>query len=103
MTHILQMQMLKIDVMVTISVLALIISFFSFVVIYNKAVKNSVNKNDVDNVEIKMKKYIDDKEVILNDKSRALHHRIDSIEKKTSDDISHIRSMTQSIYDHLMK
>lgn len=81
------LQILKIDAMVAISVLALIVSFFSFIIIYNKAVKNSVNKSDVDNVEIKMKTYVDDKDRIQAEKTRAVHHRIDEV--KTDNDKAH--------------
>ncbi len=51
-----------------ISTLLLIISFFSFVFIYNKQQKNRVDKDDLD----KMKQYIDQQD-------RSIHHRIDEV------------------------
>jgi len=113
MTHLLQMTLLKIDIMVAISILALVISFFSFLVIYNKAVKNSVNKTDVDNVEAKMKTYVDERDKIFNEKSRALHHRIDEfksdnsmehdrIRRESADLIMNMAKQLDAIYNHLL-
>lgn len=82
--------------MTAFNALTLILAFFSYVIIYNKSVKNSVNKKDVEDSETKMKNYVDSQD-------RAIHHRIDGIEKKTSEDIAHIRTMTQEIYNHLLK
>lgn len=80
MTLLLQVPVLKIDIMLAVSLIALLLSFFSFVVIYNKAVKNSINKADVENVKAEMKTYIDDK-------GRALHHRVDDL--KTDNEKAH--------------
>lgn len=113
MTHLLQTTTLRIDTMLLISVLSLIISFFAFIVIYNKAVKNSVNKSDVDSVENKMKSYIDDKDKIQLDRSRALHHRIDDfksdndkdhdrIRRENADMIMGMSKQLDAIYNHLL-
>ena len=110
----LQIETLKIDVMVLINALALIVSFFAFVVIYNKAVKNSVNKIDVENVKNEMKSYIDDKEKIQLDRSRALHHRIDDfktdndkdhdrIRRENAEIINNMAKQLDAIYNHLLK
>ena len=100
--------------MVFINASALIVSFFAFVIIYNKAVKNSVNKLDVENVKNEMKSYIDDKERIQLDRSRALHHRIDDfkidndkdhdrIRRENAEIISRMAKQLDDIYNHLLK
>jgi len=109
----LQITTLKIDTMLLISVLSLIISFFAFVVIYNKAVKNSVNKSDVDNVRNEMKAYVDDKEKVQIDRSRALHHRVDDlkidndkdhdrIRRENADMVMGMAKQLDAIYNHLL-
>lgn len=85
----LEIQTLKIDAMTAFNALTLIITFFSFVIIYNKSVKNSVNKKDVEDVKTEMKTYVDDKDKSQLDRARALHHRIDDF--KTDNDKEHDR------------
>jgi len=86
------MTSLQIEPTTALNFVVLVIQIIVFVFMYQKKIKNTVDQNDLD----KIKSYVDSQD-------RAIHHRIDGIEKKTSEDISHIRSMTQSIYDHLMK
>ena len=113
MTHLFQTATLRIDAMLMISVLSLIISFFAFVVIYNKAVKNSVNKTDVDSVRNEMKAYVDDKDKVQCDRSRALHHRVDDlkvdndkdhdrIRRENADMIMGMSKQLDAIYNHLL-
>ena len=90
------LQILKIDAMVAISVLALLVSFFSFVIIYNKAVKNSVNKTDVDCVKTEMKTYVDDK-------TRALHHRLEEQKNDNEKDHDRIRQESLMLVSNLEK
>jgi len=109
----LQIETLRIDVMVLINALALIISFLAFVFIYNKAVKNSVNKLDVENVKNEMRLYIDDKDKSQLDRSRALHHRIDDfkidndkdhdrIRRENAETIDTMARQLDAIYKHLL-
>lgn len=86
------MTSLQIEPTTAINVTLLIIQIIVFVFMYQKKIKNTVDSNDLD----KLKNYVDNQD-------RAIHHRIDGIEKRTSDDVAHIRQMTQSIYDHLLK
>jgi len=114
MTHLLQSTtLIKIDAMMFISVASLVISFFAFIVIYNKAIKNSVNKSDVDSVENKIKSYVDDKDKIQLDRSRALHHRIDDfksdndkehdrIRRENADMVMGMSKQLDAIYNHLL-
>lgn len=110
----LQIQTLKIDVMTAFNALTLIITFFSFVIIYNKSVKNSVNKKDVEDVKTEMKTYIDDKDKSQLDRNRALHHRIDDfkidndkdhdrIRRENAETIQSMAKQITAIYDHLLK
>jgi len=109
----LQITTLKIDTMLLISVLSLIISFFAFVVIYNKAVKNSVNKSDVDNVRNEMKAYVDDKEKVKDKEIRGIYHHIqehkddnskehDRIRRDTADMVMGMSKQLDAIYNHLL-
>ena len=110
----LQIATLKIDIMMFVNVMSLIISFFAFVVIYNKAIKNSVNKSDVESVKTEIKLYVDDKDKIQIDRSRALHHRIDDfktdnaqdherIRRENAEIISSMAKQLDAIYNHLLK
>lgn len=109
----LQITTLKIDTMLLVSVLSLIISFFAFVVIYNKAVKNSVNKSDVDNVRTEMKTYVDDKERIKDKEIRGIYHHIqehkddnskehDRIRRENADMIMGMSKQLDQIYNYLL-
>ena len=82
--------------------LAAIASTYISIKAYNNTKEKEVAKQS-DVIELKNcvgkkadKSYVDQQD-------RAIHHRIDGIENRTSEDIAHIRSMTQSIYDHLLK
>lgn len=101
-----QETMLKIDPMAMISIAALILSFFSFLVVYNKAVKNSVNRADMDEMEKDIKTNFDEK-------IRGVYHRIttsesandkdhDRIRKEFSDRVSGMEDKLQKIYDYLL-
>lgn len=86
------MTSLQIEPTAALNLVVLIIQIIVFVFMYQKKIKNTVDQNDLD----KIRNYVDSQD-------RAIHHRIDGVEKKTSDDIAHIRSMTQEIYNHLLK
>ena len=86
------MTSLQIEPTTALNFIVLVIQVIVFVFMYQKKIKNTVDSEDLD----KLKSYVDNQD-------RSIHHRIDGIERKTSEDIAHIRSMTQSIYDHLMK
>lgn len=109
----LEIQTLKIDAMTAFNALTLIITFFSFVIIYNKSVKNSVNKKDVEDVKTEMKTYVDDKDKSQLDRARALHHRVDDLKNDNDKDHDRIRrenadmimgmsKQLDAIYNHLL-
>lgn len=86
------MTSLQIEPTTALNFIVLVIQIIVFVFMYQKKIKNTVDSEDLD----KLKNYVDSQD-------RAIHHRIDGIEKKTSEDIAHIRTMTQEIYNHLLK
>jgi len=86
------MTSLQIEPTTALNFIVLVIQIIVFIFMYQKKIKNTVDQEDLD----KFKNYVDSQD-------RAIHHRIDGIEKRTSDDIAHIRSMVQIIYEHLMK
>lgn len=86
------MTSLQIAPTAALNLVVLVIQIIVFVFMYQKKIKNTVDQDDLD----KIRSYVDSQD-------RAIHHRIDGVEKKTSEDIAHIRSMTQEIYNHLLK
>lgn len=104
--YIMQETMLKIDPMALVSIAALILSFFSFLVVYNKAVKNSVNKADMDEMEKDIKTDFD-KQI------RGVYHRIDASEsindkehdrmrQEFSNRVTGMELKLNQIYDYLL-
>lgn len=82
---------LQINPMEAINFILFIIALIGFIFMYNKEQKKKIDSDDLE----KLTKYVDQQD-------RALHHRIDGVEKRMSDDIIHIRNMTQQIFDHLI-
>lgn len=113
MIYFLQTQALRIDAMTAFNALILVITFFSFVIIYNKSVKNSVNKKDVEDVKMEMKIYVDDKEKIKDKEIRGIYHNLqehkdnnskdhDRIRRENADMIMGMVKQLDQIYDHLL-
>jgi len=71
---------------VIISAICLIISIFSFVIIYNKAVKNRVDKEELKELQT----YVDRQD-------NFLHHRVDSIEKRLDEGIATLQHDVKEI------
>lgn len=57
-----------------ISSILLLISFITFVIAYNKAIKNRVDKSDLTD----LKSYVDQQD-------RSLHHRVDEVNSSVKD------------------
>lgn len=104
--YLMQETMLKIDAMVPVSVAALVLSLFSFIVVYNKAIKNSVNKADMDKIENEIK-------IAFDKEIRGVHHRIDKSESDNDKDHERLRdefsnrvggmeTTLKQIYDYLL-
>lgn len=113
MIYFLQVQTLKIDAMAAFNALTLILAFLSYIIIYNKAVKNSVNKKDVEDVKMEMKIYVDDKEKIKDKEIRGIYHNLqehkdnnskdhDRIRRENADMIMGMAKQLDQIYDHLL-
>jgi hypothetical protein len=99
--------------MTAFNALTLIVTFFSFVIIYNKSVKNSVNKSDVDEAKNEMKTYVDDKNNIKDKEIRGIYHHIqnmkddnnkdhDRIRREYSDILTGMSKQLDLIYNHLL-
>jgi len=75
-----------------VNFIALLISVASFVVVYNKAVKNRVDKKDLDDLKCHVDKNDDE-----------LSGRIDKIDYRVNTDIHEIRKMVTDIYKILIE
>lgn len=82
---------LQIDIMQVVNTLLGITGIIAFIFLYNREQKNKVDKDDLKD----LKTYVDQQD-------RSLHHRIDRVEKKMSDDINKMGSQIQAIYEHLL-
>ena len=82
---------LQINTMEVINFCLFMISLVTFIFMYNREQKKKIDSDDLD----KLTKYVDQQD-------RALHHRIDGVEKKMSDDINKMGSQIQAIYEHLL-
>jgi hypothetical protein len=70
----------------------LLISVVSFIYLYNKGVKNRVDKDDLK----EFKDYVDKQDGEICD-------RVSRIEKRVADDIKELRETTNKIYEILIK
>lgn len=87
----LQITTLKVDVMVLISTLGFIIAFFMFLIAYNKLVKNTVNKKDLEDSKNEMKTYVDDKEKIKDKEIKGIYHHIQEYKDDNSKEHDRLR------------
>lgn len=83
---------LQISPAALINVILLIISIVTFVIAYNKAIKNRVDKSDLTD----LKSYVDQQD-------RALHHRVDDTNKKVDDAVHEVNRKLDLILQKLIK
>lgn len=77
---------LNIDPQLAYNAIVLLISAGGFVVMYNKTIRNRVDKDDMS----ELKRYVDQQD-------RSLHHRVTDLEKHLEDDIKELRGTTNEI------
>lgn len=85
---------LDIDTVNVISTLALIVSLAGFIIMYNKSVKNTIDRKDLD-------KQKEDLSSDYMDKFRAVHHRMDGIERINESDHIKIRDEMDRRYESI--
>ena len=74
-----------------INVILLIISIVTFVIAYNKAIKDRVDKSDLTD----LRTYVDQQD-------RTLHHRVDEANKKFDDSVKEVNGKLDLILSHLL-
>lgn len=84
--------MLSLRIELVISTILLIISIISFVIMYKKAVKNQVDKRDLDDLRV----YVDRQDKITDDK-------VNRLEQHMREDISEIKRGQETILNHIMR
>jgi hypothetical protein len=67
--------------MTAISSLLFVIELFAFIMVYNKAIKNRVDKTDLSD----LKGYVDQQD-------RSIHHRVDGIENRLENGMTRLQS-----------
>lgn len=77
---------LNIDSQLAINGIVLIISAAGFIVMYNKTVKNRINKGDME----ELRRYVDQQD-------RSLHNRVNGLESHMEGDIKELRQTTNEI------
>ena len=82
---------LQISPAALINVILLIISIVTFVIAYNKAVKDRVDKSDLTN----LRSYVDQQD-------RTLHNRVDETNKKFDDSVKEVNGKLDLILSHLL-
>jgi len=83
---------LQISPAALINVILLIISIVTFVIAYNKAIKNRVDKSDLTD----LKSYVDQQD-------KALHHRVDETNHKIDSAIEKVDKKLDLILQKLIK
>ena len=83
---------LSLRIELVISTILLIISIISFVIMYKKAVKNQVDKRDLDDLRV----YVDRQDRITDDK-------VNRLEQHMREDISEIKRGQETILNHIMR
>ena len=83
---------LSLRIELVISTILLIISIISFVIMYKKAVKNQVDKRDLDDLRV----YVDRQDKITDDK-------VNRLEQHMREDISEIKRGQETILNHIMR
>lgn len=80
------LEVLQIEPMTAISGLLFVVELFAFIVVYNKAIKNRVDKTDLSD----LKGYVDQQD-------RSIHHRVDGIERRIDVGISQLQADVKDI------
>lgn len=83
---------LQISPAALINVILLIISIVTFVIAYNKAIKNRVDKSDLTD----LKSYVDQQD-------RSLHHRVDETNSRIDSAIERVEKKLDLILTKLIK
>lgn len=83
---------LQISPAALINVILLIISIVTFVIAYNKAIKNRVDKSDLTD----LKTYVDQQD-------RSLHHRVDETNSRIDSAIERVEKKLDLILTKLIK
>ena len=84
--------MLSLRIELVISTILLIISIISFVIMYKKAVKNQVDKRDLDDLRV----YVDRQDRITDEK-------VNRMETHMREDIRDIKQGQETILNHIMR
>ena len=80
------LEVLQIEPMTAISGFLFVVELFAFIVVYNKAIKNRVDKTDLSD----LKGYVDQQD-------RSIHHRVDGIERRIDVGISQLQADVKDI------
>lgn len=86
------MTQLTIDGQMAYNTIVLAITVMSFLFVYQKAIRNRVEKSDLKESEDRQ-----------NEKIRAVHHRVDGIEKRLDDGIADLHKDVKDILKLLSK
>lgn len=86
------MTSLQISPAALVNGILLIISVVTFVIAYNKAIKDRVDKSDLTD----LKTYVDQQD-------RSLHHRVDETNKKFDDSVHEVNRKLDLILQKLIK
>lgn len=85
------LQILTLDWNNIFNLIVLVLSFSGFVISYNKYMKRTVDKADLDKLETKMDKA--DAEIL---------HRVERVEDQLRDDIADIKESMKVIHNHIL-
>ena len=85
------LQIMTLDWNNIFNLIVLVLSFSGFVISYNKYMKRTVDKADLDKLETKMDKY--DAEIL---------HRVERVEDQLRDDITDIKESIKVIHNHIL-
>ena len=85
------LQIMTLDCNNIFNLIVLVLSFSGFVISYNKYMKRTVDKADLDKLETKMDK--SDAEIL---------HRVERVEDQLRDDITDIKESIKVIHNHIL-
>lgn len=83
---------LTINPSTTITSILLLISFITFIFVYNKVIKNRVDKSDLSD----LRNYVDQQD-------KSVHHRVDEVNEKVNKVEENINKKLDIIIARLMK
>lgn len=88
---------LTIDPLSIITVILFIFSFVGFVFKYNKEVRDKVTQEDLKDFKTEHDKHHIDLKLYIDQQDRALHHRVDGIEKRNDQTLSDLQKDVKDI------